>query len=960
MSDQKIESNGVVFAGPFLGEFGWELSHWMPHVRWLRQQYKDRKIIVASYKGRHSLYQNGIADEFWSLPDWFTKEKYDCDCFESLCGQKMYAKIIKYFKDKLESKYISQNIAWTKPPRGFNKILRNNKHVLFDKLTASANAVTESKRLIQQHGGKPVVIVFAREVHRKTFLDVVNNQIRHCEDLRNPLPSNNWPRSYWENLFERLYDQFGDKVTFAIGGTKDGNCLLGIAKEYGDVIDLADIDISQSLDITIAMLNSALCSISSQSGPTHLSVQCGCPSFIYGHEEQRHMVDDNPLEADVVFMKTGLGMYNDQPETLYKEAMVYINQLLGEMYGKRFDGGGLIHNVGSMPILQNNEKIISSRSHDFSANGFGHDPACLCDECLKFKGLDKPIEIKMDANKYINAKGETFEYSPDSYSKKSEDWIKNITSEQTLLDKYADPWPQGYIDRWKNWFDGIEINGRVLDIGFQNGKTLYQLSQKYPDVKIDALDFNHGLSNAIPFYKKLMPNLEDIWIGDCQNINKPDGYYDNIHCIDFYEHLPEEVYQQSMKECYRLLKNNGEMFVYVGKTDAHAHIHLVPNETVIKDMTKNGFNFVANVSDMLIFKKPILKKRGEYAISEERRFCKLPNGGIIPTCASPTTAELKKMNISNGIIPIKRIGMVGVFDVAGGTNIPFAKAFDSAGYHVDGFNYRTVASKIGWEKTNQEIVKSSANYDLIIFCKCNGVTAKTITACGRNAKTCWYMMDAATHLKTDKEYYKMAGAADFSVVTAKAVYNELTEGECRLPDIYHILQGIDPKEFHPFENVEKKYDVVFIGQKTTKREVALAAIEDAGYSVKEYGQGYEASVCGEAFNQACAEGRILLAINNTDSNEDSFSDRIMRYMANKGCVLTEYSKGLENYFTRNKEVLWFEAEYEMIENIDILIKDSELREEIAASGYRKVLENHTWDKVAEKIIKIATGKEERR
>ena len=623
----------------------------------------------------------------------------------------------------LESKCGKENVIWTKTPRGFNKTLRQNKYVLFDKLKASESAVKAKDELLKGRGDKPVVILFAREVYRKTFLDVVNNQVRHCEDLRNPLPSNNWPRSNWESLFDMLYKKFNDRVTFVIGGTKNGSCLLNMADKYPDIIDLTTVNITQSLDTTIAMLNSALCSISSQSGTTHLSLQCGCPSFIYGHEQKRHSVDDNPLGTDVVFLSTQLGMYNDQPEVLYKDAAIYINYLLTEKKGIAFDGGGVVGD-GNIKILKKNETILKQK---------------------------------------------------------------------------------------------------------------------------------------------------DI-VGECK-------YFDD--------------------KC---------------------------------------------------------------AVARDRRFATLPSGEVIPTNASPTNAELKRFGGFESLPKIntktasgvKKVGIIGVFDVEGSTNIPFGKAFANAGYQVDVFNYRTVASKIGWEKTNEEIIKFSAAYDLIIFCKANGVTADTIRLCSRNALTCWYFMDSIDHIKADSNYYKMAGAASFSVVTTKAVYDALANGKYRMQDIYHILQGVDPKEFYPIEGIEKKYDVVFIGQKSPKRDKYLDAIIAAGFSVKLYGQGYNYSVYGKDFNKACTEGRILLAINNSDPTEDSFSDRIMRYMATKGCVLTEYTKGLENYFTRNESLCWFETEKQMIDEIELLAK-SLFRDEVALNGYNKVLAKHTWDKVARQIIKIAMG-----
>ena len=862
MNNSVIESNSVVFAGPFMGEFGWELSHWAPHVRWLRSQYKEKKLIVASYSGRQALYY-GSVNEFWQLPEDFTNKKYDCDCFEALSEDGHYARLIKYFQKRLLEQYLPENIIWTKTPRGFNKALRQNNHVVFQKLVPSERADQTCQSLIQAFGDKPVVMLFAREVNRKMFLDILHNRPAYVEDLpQGELPTRNWPRSYWEDLFERLYSKYSPKLTFAIGGTKDGNCLLNITNKYKDVIDLTDIGIDDSLDLTIAFLNRALCSISTQSGPSHLSVQCGCPSFIYGHEQKRHAIDDNPLGTDVVFMETQLGLYNDSPETIFKEANIYINALMHE------------------------------------------------------KGLMQS-QINVGDNKFKNAKGELFEYSPESYGKKSEDWIKNITSEKTLLEKYSDPWHQGYINRWKNWFQDIDdLKGRILDIGFQNGKTLYSLSQKYPKLKIDALDFNFALSNAIPFYNKLMPNLHDIWIGDCQAVNKPDGYYDYIHCIDFFEHLPPDVYFKTIQECHRLLKTDGVMYVYIGKTDATAHIHLVSNETVTADMECRGFKFIRNIDDLLVFQR--------------------------------TAVPVKK---------IRKIGMVGVFDNPNSTNIPFGQAFVNSGIQVDVFNYRTIASQIGIAQMNLEIVKFAASYDLVIFCKANAVTPLTIAECSRITKTLWFMMDAKIHLDMDKTYFDMARVSGFNIVTTKEVFDALNDAG--IQNLHHIIQGVDPKQFHPVEGIEKKYDVVFIGQKTEKREKIINDILAAGMSTKCYGLGWSAisalwneGVYGEDFNIACAEGRILLAINNTDSDQDSFSDRILRYMATKGCVVTEYSKGLENYFGLGKEVMWPSELNSFVEIIKYFLNHPTLIEKTAENGYQRVLRDYTWDKVSEKIINI--------
>ena len=70
----------VVFAGPFLGEFGWELSYWHAWLRYLKENhYKNSKMIVSSYPGREALYE--FADEFIPISNDFIKKNYSQRAF---------------------------------------------------------------------------------------------------------------------------------------------------------------------------------------------------------------------------------------------------------------------------------------------------------------------------------------------------------------------------------------------------------------------------------------------------------------------------------------------------------------------------------------------------------------------------------------------------------------------------------------------------------------------------------------------------------------------------------------------------------------------------------------------------------------------------------------------------------------------------------------------------------------
>ena len=63
------------FAGPFIGEFGWELCYWQGWLRKIKKDFLQKdELIICSYPGRYPLYE--FADKFLELPQWFLNKKY--------------------------------------------------------------------------------------------------------------------------------------------------------------------------------------------------------------------------------------------------------------------------------------------------------------------------------------------------------------------------------------------------------------------------------------------------------------------------------------------------------------------------------------------------------------------------------------------------------------------------------------------------------------------------------------------------------------------------------------------------------------------------------------------------------------------------------------------------------------------------------------------------------------------
>lgn len=203
---------------------------------------------------------------------------------------------------------------------------------------------------------------------------------------------------------------------------------------------------------------------------------------------------------------------------------------------------------------------------------------------------------------------EEFEYSAEWYGGSySQKWLSKIKSPDDLVDHYRSQ--QASFDRMHDWYAPLTPTGRLLELGHNDGKSVYYLAEEKKDIgSIDCIDFNESLKPLEPHLRALIPKIDNIWYEDCRKIKVPDGHYNTINCIDFYEHLPTDVYHESMAECSRVLQVGGIMAVFFGKGKGPAHpehINVLPDEQVIVDMYGHGFKFldVNGYHRLLIFIK---------------------------------------------------------------------------------------------------------------------------------------------------------------------------------------------------------------------------------------------------------------------------------------------------------------------------------------------------------------------
>lgn len=187
-----------------------------------------------------------------------------------------------------------------------------------------------------------------------------------------------------------------------------------------------------------------------------------------------------------------------------------------------------------------------------------------------------------------------FEYTPDWYGDEVQQWITKIKSAEQLAAHFNKEKIQRNKPRFETWFEDIELSGSLLELGFNAGKSITWLAERFPALNhIDGFDWNPSVQRLIPFIKENVPAVNKLWRAQCDVISAPDNFYDNVSSLDFFEHLTTGHFVSCLQECRRVLKSNGTMVVYIGESEANPeHINCMKIEVAIAAIESQGFKMI--------------------------------------------------------------------------------------------------------------------------------------------------------------------------------------------------------------------------------------------------------------------------------------------------------------------------------------------------------------------------------
>ncbi len=214
---ERGQKKEILFAGPWLGEFGWELLNWQSFLRWLSPQYK--KIIVSCRKGNESLYADFCGD---FIPHNI-QGTAECNKALDIVNPEEYQRVMSQITDDMDHL----------PTVGWQPDIR--KHFIE---YGSINEDLKTDILFHPRG-------------------------------RNFGSDRNWSKEKWEQLLKKLQDS-----NLNLGCIGLSSATLDLFSNFGDYRN-------RDLSFTMDLLASTKLLIGPSSGPMHLASLCKTPHLVW-------------------------------------------------------------------------------------------------------------------------------------------------------------------------------------------------------------------------------------------------------------------------------------------------------------------------------------------------------------------------------------------------------------------------------------------------------------------------------------------------------------------------------------------------------------------------------------------------------------------------------------------------------------------------------------------------------
>lgn len=279
------------------------------------------------------------------------------------------------------------------------------------------------------------------------------------------------------------------------------------------------------------------------------------------------------------------------------------------------------------------------------------------------------------------------------------------------------------------------------------------------------------------------------------------------------------------------------------------------------------------------------------------------------------------------------------------------------GYEVIYFNYVELEKQIGKDSMNKSLIYTCKYLQpdiLFMILYTDQIDFETIDACRNHTVVVnWFCDDQWRYHDNGNQSTKYwIKHLDYAITTAPEAL------EWYEKDGFNnaILSSwaANPKYYYPM-NMEKIYDVSFVGQKYGTREAIVNHIKKSGIDIRCFGRGWQTDYVPfedmvKIFNQS------YICLNISECSKGGGNQPKGREFeipcTGGGILFTGKTENIENYFDIDKEIVVYENNDDLVDKIKYYLLNKNLIADMSACALKRTLRDHTYKNRFEQIFKV--------
>jgi spore maturation protein CgeB len=168
---------------------------------------------------------------------------------------------------------------------------------------------------------------------------------------------------------------------------------------------------------------------------------------------------------------------------------------------------------------------------------------------------------------------------------------------------------------------------------------------------------------------------------------------------------------------------------------------------------------------------------------------------------------------------------------------------------------------------------------------------------------------------------------------------------------YYFPLASDPNVYYP-QQIEKIYDIGFIGHCYGLREIMIRDLEKRGLRVQAHGTGWPAGrIPYDENNRFFNSCKVILGVGNVGYCNDLFTLKLRDFDAlmSGGVYVTHYNPALASLFENEKDLVLCKNIDEFELKIKTLLSNEEMRQRISLSAVSVARSKHTYENRFERL-----------